>query len=219
MAGLVNPADLLTKFSLSKERILELVRLLGCYFGDGRPAQAPALREGQGSRLTMAEAERSGLTGAITESELGMPIMPHTALSQEQLDLLYPAVTAPDEIDDPDLSRDEHDLTFTNGMDIAQGIARDMVAYGRTRREGDRRRCVTLSKDGEGQSQITSGLLNIALAKSSVWLPAESPAAPKLRTADAALDFTAEAPPSGAVGCAALCGRAAPCGCAALCRL
>ncbi len=162
VAGLVNPADLLTKFSLSRERILELVRLLGCRFEDGRPAQAPALREGPGSRLTMAEAERSGLTGAITESELGMPIMPHTALSQDQLDLLYPAVVAPDEVDDPDLSRDDHDLTFTNGMDIAQGIARDMVAYGRTRHEGDRRRCATLSKDGEGRSQITSDLLNAA---------------------------------------------------------
>jgi len=155
VAGLVNPADLLTKFSLSKERILELVRLLGCYFGDGRPAHAPALREGQGHRLTMAEAERSGLTAAISESELGMPIMPHNALSQEQLDLLYPAVTAPEEIDDPDLDQDERDLIFANGMDVAQGIARDMVAYGRTRREGDRRHCATLSKDGTVESHQT----------------------------------------------------------------
>ena len=38
VAGLVNPADLLTKFSLSRGRILELVRLLGCRFEDGRPA-------------------------------------------------------------------------------------------------------------------------------------------------------------------------------------
>ena len=110
----------------------------------------------------MAEAERSGLTAAGSESELGMPIMPHNALSQEQLDLLYPAVTAPEEIDDPDLDQDERDLIFANGMDVAQGIARDMVAYGRTRREGDRRRCATLSKDGIGRSEITSDLLNAA---------------------------------------------------------
>jgi len=95
----------------------------------------------------MAEAERDGLTGAITESELSMPIMPHTALTLEQLDALYPAVTAPDEIDDPDLSRDEHDLTFNNGMDIAAGIARDMAIYGRTRREGDRRGCTGTGTD------------------------------------------------------------------------
>jgi len=182
----------------------------------------------------MAEAERSGLTGAITESELGMPIMPHTALSQDQLDLLYPAITAPDEIDDPDLSRDDQDLTYTNGMGIAAGITKDMVAYGRTRREGDRRGCNgTLSKDGaEGQSHISSGLLTIALVvdclapaespasaklgsvDAAVGLPrvgclapAESLAAPKLGTADAASNETPrEAPPSGSHGDATLCG-------------
>jgi len=158
VAGLVNPADLLTKFSLSKERISELVRLLGCYFGEGRPEQAPALREGQGHRFTMADAEKDGLTAAITEAELSMPIMPHNSLTSEQLDLLYPAMEAPEEVDDPDLTQDHHDATYRYGMDIAQSISRDMVMYGRTRKEGDRRHGCnngTLSTDdAEGRSHI-----------------------------------------------------------------
>ena len=103
----------------------------------------------------MAEAEQSGLTAAVAEAELGMPIMPHNSLSQEQLDLLYPAVTAPQEVDDPDLNQDNHDAIFRSGMDVAHGVARDMVAYGRTRREGDRRNCATLSKDGTVESHQT----------------------------------------------------------------
>ena len=45
--GVSNPADLLTKHSLSKDRILELIRVIGCTFKDGRPIAAPQLRQGQ----------------------------------------------------------------------------------------------------------------------------------------------------------------------------
>ncbi len=184
VAGLVNPADLLTKFSLSKERISELIRLLGCYFGEGRPSQAPALREGQVQRLTMAEAEQQGLTAAITEAELAMPIMPHVSLSREQLDALYPAMVAPPEADDPDMDQDEHDVVYTEGMKIAEKVNQDMANFGRTRRDGDRREGATLSKDGaEGRSRNhKSDLLNIALVVGCL-VPAESPT---LRTVDAA---------------------------------
>jgi len=213
VAGLVNPADLLTKYSLAKERISELIRLLGCYFGEGRPVQAPALREGQVQRLTMAEAEQQGLTAAITEAELGMPIMPHLSLSCEQLDDLYPAMLAPPEADDPDMDQDAEDLVYSEGMKIADRINRDMVSFGRTRREGDRREGAggaTLSKDGaEGRSGNHRSDVLIALVVGCLvpgesptlvsvdaasglprvgtrLAPAESPAAPELRSADAA---------------------------------
>jgi len=212
VAGLVNPADLLTKFSLSKERISELIRLLGCYFGEGRPSQAPALREGQVQRLTMAEAEQQGLTAAITEAELAMPIMPHVSLSLEQLDALYPAMVAPPEADDPDMDQDEQDVVYQQGMKIAEQVNRDMANFGRTRRDGDRREGAggTLSQDG---AEVRSGnhksdvlialvvgclvpgesptLVSVDAASGlprvgTRLAPAESPAAPELRTADAA---------------------------------
>ena len=136
VAGLVNPADLFTKHSLSKERIHELVRLLGCHYEEGRPEAAPALRAGQTKGVSMADAEREGLTAAIQEQELSMPIMPHIALEPQELDRLYPALIPADEADDPDLNRDEDDGTFTAGMAVAAKIGADMVTLGRTRREG-----------------------------------------------------------------------------------
>ena len=136
VAGLANPADLFTKHSLSKERILELVRLLGCKYEDGRPESAPALRAGQVKGVTMAEAELEGLTAAIQEQELSMPVMPHIALSAADLDCLYPAMVPAEEVDNPDLDGDDADATFNAGMAIASKIGSDMVTLGRTRREG-----------------------------------------------------------------------------------
>ena len=65
-----------------------------------------------------------------------MPIMPHIALGPQELDRLYPPLIPADEVDDPDLNRDDDDGTFAAGMAIAAKIGADMVTLGRTRREG-----------------------------------------------------------------------------------
>ena len=137
VAGLANPADLFTKHSLSKERILELVRVLGCRYEEGRPEAAPALRAGQGRGVTMAEAEEQGLTAAISEQELGMPVMPHIALSAEDLDRFYPALNPAAEVDDPDLEDEMQDQTYAKGLEIASKIELDMTQLGRTRRDAE----------------------------------------------------------------------------------
>ena len=160
----------------------------------------------------MAEAEQQGLTAAITEAELAMPIMPHVSLSLEQLDALYPAMIAPPEADDPDMDRDEQDVVYQQGMKIAEQVNRDMANFGRTRRDGDRREGAggTLSQDG---AEVRSGnhksdvlialvvgclvpgesptLVSVDAASGlprvgTRLAPAESPAAPELRSADAA---------------------------------
>ena len=41
-----NPADLLTKHSISRQRLDELVELYGCKYLDGRAASAPLARKG-----------------------------------------------------------------------------------------------------------------------------------------------------------------------------
>ena len=48
--GEVNPADLFTKHLSSRERITDLLRLLGCRFSGGRAAAAPQQRRGLGSQ-------------------------------------------------------------------------------------------------------------------------------------------------------------------------
>ena len=134
--GASNPADLLTKHSLAKERILELIRLIGCSFREGRPEAAPQLRQGQCKQQTMAEAEAEGLTDVIAEVELLMPVVPHVAMTPAELDKYYPALIAPDELDNPDLDDQSPDATFEWGMKIANEIEKDMVEIGRTRKDG-----------------------------------------------------------------------------------
>jgi hypothetical protein len=58
-----NPADLLTKHSLSRQRLEKLVALHGCKYLGGRAASAPMVREGETTKTTMASAG-GGLIGA-----------------------------------------------------------------------------------------------------------------------------------------------------------
>ena len=55
--GEVNPADLFTKHSLSRERVTTLTELSGCEFGGGRPGNAPQLRKEKGGELEVHVAE------------------------------------------------------------------------------------------------------------------------------------------------------------------
>ena len=138
VAGLANPADLFTKHSLSKERILDLVHLLDCHFLEGRASAAPAMREGTGTKRTMADAEAEGLAGSI-EEDLLVPTMPHLCLDREQLDRCYPSVSAPGAVDDPDLQDDALDATLQHGYSIASDISTTMDELGRARAHGTKR--------------------------------------------------------------------------------
>ncbi len=94
----------------------------------------------------MAEAEADGITAAISADELAMPIMPHISLGDDELDRLYPSLVPADEVDDPDAADGTEDLVYQNGLGIAAGIERDMVALGRTRREGQSRPTTTTGR-------------------------------------------------------------------------
>ena len=52
--GEENPADLLTKHSLSRQRLEKLVELHGCKYLGGRAASAPQVRAGESTKTTMA---------------------------------------------------------------------------------------------------------------------------------------------------------------------
>ncbi len=53
IAGEENPADLLTKHSLSRQRLEKLVELHGCGYLGGRAASAPKMRSGESTKSTM----------------------------------------------------------------------------------------------------------------------------------------------------------------------
>jgi hypothetical protein len=71
--GEENPADLLTKHSLSRERLEKLVALHGCKYLAGRAASAPKVREGESTRTTMASGGGGliGATGAAQTARVG----------------------------------------------------------------------------------------------------------------------------------------------------
>ena len=130
--GEENPADLFTKHSLSKPRMDMLVAIHGCEYVGGRAESAPQVRKGASDKFTLADSELN-----VTESAGPAVCMPHLELTQEVLDERFPSLTVPaeEELDDSlaELA-DRRDPVYQHGLAIAQKIADDMRASGRTRR-------------------------------------------------------------------------------------
>ena len=58
LPGHENPADLLTKHSLTRDRVEGFTKLYDCYFRDGRAESAPAMRTGETQKQTIAKADQ-----------------------------------------------------------------------------------------------------------------------------------------------------------------
>ena len=155
VAGEVNPADLLTKHSLSKDRMEKLVALHGCRYIGGRAESAPLTRTGVSDKATMAShgsgssvaavngnvndqssaeglgIDGSGRSGMVAE---GDPIMPHLTHDKTQLDRDYPSIMPPPDEELRDLTTDECDTVYQAGLRAAEDIRRSMQVLGRRRR-------------------------------------------------------------------------------------
>ncbi len=127
MDGEQNPADLFTKHMITRDKMAGLVRMLGCHYRGGRAETAPLTRTTPTGRTTMAEAD----TNAIEINNT----MPHLAHSPEELDRKFPAMNAPQDIED-----DKEDMwsTWDGIAQRGEEIIREVVA--RMTRDG-RRRC------------------------------------------------------------------------------
>ena len=157
--GLENPADLLTKHSLTRERVEEFTKLYDCYFRDGRADSAPAMRTCEMQKQTLAKAARietlNSLGGRLptttatttpitvnstttTDDKLvyTVPRMPHNIFSKEELDKEYQSLQAVDDLPLDDLTRLEDDQLYSAGMKVVQEILHEMSVVGRTRRAG-----------------------------------------------------------------------------------
>ena len=129
--GEENPADLLTKHSLSRERVEGLTKLYDCYFRDGRADSAPALRTGESQKQTLAKA---ATTSGSVHSLVAAPYMPHNLFAKEELDREYPSLEVVDDLPLQDLTRLEDDKLYSAGMKVVQQILREMAVIGRTRK-------------------------------------------------------------------------------------
>ncbi len=142
--GEQNPADLLTKHSISRQRLEDLVSLYSCRYLGGRAESAPQVKKGESGRLTMADAggDLVGTAGNQEEEEEEeeeeepetSALMPHTAVDQDTLDRLYPPLEAPEDEALEDLHSDAGDALFQHGLKIAGEIQRQTAAQGRRRR-------------------------------------------------------------------------------------
>ncbi len=145
--GEKNPADLLTKHSISRAKLETLVDLYDCKFLPGRAESAPQLRRGESSKVTMAQADEGMALDAIMGDDPSVaprdscadndgepaPIMPHTSLSSADLDAQYPRIEAPEDRESGDLVEDSSDRLLARGLEVAQEMQE------RTRHEGRRR--------------------------------------------------------------------------------
>ena len=143
------PAGILTKHSISRQRLESLITLYSCKYLGGRAATAPLVKQGVTSRTTMAQADAEldnvgdsqveclG-SGAFTEQATShgseSPSMPHLDLTQEELDRLHPSLVPPDDEQLDDLANDAHDLVYQKGFRLAEAIRDETSLQGRMRR-------------------------------------------------------------------------------------
>ena len=73
VAGEANPADLLTKADIPRDRAEELLKLLNCEFEGGRAATAPKLRSEGGKKLFAALPSHGGLSQSLTRQSGANP--------------------------------------------------------------------------------------------------------------------------------------------------
>ena len=130
VAGEVNPADLFTKHSLTRERLMGLTKLFDLEFRGGRAASAPKTRVSAGSRTTLAEE-----MSAVGEKH-DAPIMPHRIYEAVELDQRYPSIQAV-EVEDED--EELEDEMIKRGEEIAKSIVEDTKTFGRRKVEKSNR--------------------------------------------------------------------------------
>ena len=138
VAGEANPADLFTKHSISRDRLMSLTRLFDCEFRGGRAESAPKTRATTGLKVTMAEAfnfaEEYEPKWEVPEGEHSAPCMPHRLFDQAELDERYPALKV-----DAGVSEESdiefHDRLLKEGMRVAAEVVMQAWAYGRRRHQ------------------------------------------------------------------------------------
>ena len=125
--GEVNPADLFTKHSLSRERLMKLVELFDCKFSGGRASIAPETRQEATGRTTMAD-----INGLSNDSEKD-PIMPHLLMDKGDLDVHFPSVEVPEAVDAGDPFEHYVDPTLEAGLRTVDSLCKALAEQGRRR--------------------------------------------------------------------------------------
>jgi hypothetical protein len=122
--GTENPADILTKHSISKESMVKLVGLYECRYLEGRAKSAPLVTQGVSTKMTLADA-KDELGNVVVPVSDDSPSwdgnvpnfwMPHKELEADELDRLFPPLPAPEE-------EYLHDLSHNTVDHVLQGLS------------------------------------------------------------------------------------------------
>ena len=126
--GEKNPADLFTKHSLSRDKLMTLTGLFDCHFRGGRAESAPMLREVPSNKLSMAD------TCGVGTPEGPAPFMPHLQYAGEELDALFPPLEVPAAVDADDPQALEVETLLEEGLRVAGDIVKSVEEQGRRRK-------------------------------------------------------------------------------------
>ena len=121
--GVVNPADLFTKHSLSRERLKGLVALFDCHFRSGRAESAPKMRTEAADRKTISDADLATVGERL--------VFPHLEYARPLLDRLYSPKVVPEAVDAGGPQQDEDDPVLVEGYRLASELVRACNAQGR----------------------------------------------------------------------------------------
>ena len=130
--GESNPADLYTKHLASRDKVSQLVTLMGCAYRSGRAETAPLTRRAQTGKTVISEADLGALE-SMGETEARMP---HLEMTTIELNRMHPTLSVPRDVDDghEDLW-DSWDKVLQRGMEIVAEIQERMSTEGRRRCE------------------------------------------------------------------------------------
>ncbi len=134
-----NPADIFTKHSISRDRLIKLTDLFDCQFRGGRAESAPQMRTTPSSKITMAEANAVEDEQTVSaEGEHADPLMPHKKFERGVLRKLYPPLEIPkglyDHNDDQEDDLDQDDALLQEGLKVVDQIVEHAESHGRRRR-------------------------------------------------------------------------------------
>ena len=130
--GESNPADLFTKHSHSREKLMELTKLFSAEFRGGRAENAAQVRKTKGDKDTMADADEE--INAAEEHKDDEIFMPHLRYDEDTLNALYPKIDIPEAVDADDPLAEQDDPLTEVGYSEAKHIMAQAQDQGRRRK-------------------------------------------------------------------------------------
>ena len=125
-------ADLFTKHLVSRDKVAQMVVLLGCKYLGGRAESAPQMRRTETGKTIIADADME--THSLEQASARMPHLEFD--SAEALDKAFPSLSVPSDVGDEHEGHwDSWDKIFQRGQEIIEEITSTMATQGRRRCE------------------------------------------------------------------------------------